>query len=73
MLKRIGDLAVDTRAADPRGGGVATHSARNAVPGPRVAPEDGEGETRAEARQNRKEAAGLPEAVGVLAYQAGRA
>ena len=54
MLKRIGDLAVDTRAADPRGGGVATHSARNAVPGPRVAPEDGEGETRAEARQNRE-------------------
>ena len=73
MLKCIGDLAIDTRTADPRGDGVAAHSARDAVPSPRVAPEDGEGETRAEARQNRKEAAGLPEAVGVLAYQAGRA
>ena len=49
MLKRTSDLAIDAWTTDPRGGGVAAHSTRDAVPRPRVTPEDREGETRAEA------------------------
>ena len=71
MFKCICYLAIDAGTTDPRGDGVAAHSARDAISRPRVAPEDGEGNTRAEARQHREEAAGLPEAVGILAYQAG--